>query len=99
MTKALLSKRDLEKAALVEIRSCYGCEDVRAVLIEQVEDLRPVTNWRICSIIRASGHVAKASPAELNGVTRAIESVHNRLRDIYELRTDFTIPRSDDVVQ
>jgi hypothetical protein len=99
MAKALLSKRDLEKAALVEIRSCYGCEDVRAVLIEHVEGLRPETNWRICSIIRTSGHVAKAGPAELNGATRAIESVHKRLRAIYELRTDFTILRSDDVVQ
>jgi hypothetical protein len=99
MPKALLSKRDLEKAALVEIRSCYGCEDVQAVLIVQVKDLMLETNWRICSIVQTSGHAAKASPAELNGPTRAIESVHKRLRDIYELRTEFNILRSDDVVQ
>ena len=84
--KTLLSRHDLEHAALLQIRSCYGCEDVTSVLVDEIADPRFETNWSILSIKRASD-VQLRLTAELHTV-RAIEGTQQRLRKLYNLQAD-----------
>jgi hypothetical protein len=82
--KTLLSRHDLEQAALVQIRSCYGCADVTSVVIDEISDPRFETNWSILSIKRESDIQLRLT-AELHTV-RAIDGTQQRLRRIYNLR-------------
>ena len=84
--KTLLSRHDLEHAALLQIRSCYGCEDVTSVLVDEIADPRFETNWSILSIKRASDIQLRLT-AELHTV-RAIEGTQQRLRKLYNLQAD-----------
>ena len=84
--KTLLSRHDLEHAALLQIRSCYGCDDVTSVLVDEIADPRFETNWTILSINRASDIHLRLT-AELHTV-RAIDGTQERLRKLYNLQTD-----------
>lgn len=86
MAKPLLSRHDLEHAALLQIRSCYGCEDVTAVIIDEIADPRFETNWGILSLHRTAD-VQLRLTAELNTV-RAIDGTQERLRKLYNLKTN-----------
>jgi hypothetical protein len=82
--KTLLSRHDLEQAALVQIRSCYGCADVTSVVIDEIADPRFETNWSILSIKRQSDIQLRLT-AELHTV-RAIDGTQQRLRRLYNLQ-------------
>ena len=89
MAKKLLPKGALEHAVLVELGSCYGCEDVSGVEIELILDDRFSENWRIANLQRPTKDVSRAGPSELPTVTRAVASVQRRLREIYGVDTSF----------
>jgi hypothetical protein len=89
MAKKLLPKGALEHAALVQIRSCYGCEDVSGVEIELIRDDRFSGNWRIANLQRPRKDVSRASPSELLATARAVASVQRRLRELYGVDTSF----------
>lgn len=84
--KTLLSRYDLEHAALLQIRSCYGCADVTSVVVDEIADPRFETNWSILSINR-SGDVHLRLTSELHTV-RAIDGTQQRLRKLYNLQID-----------
>jgi hypothetical protein len=86
MTKSLLSRNDLEHAALLQIRSCYGCEDVTGVIIDEIADPRFETNWTILSL-RRTDDVQLRLTAELHTI-RAIDGTQERLRKLYNLRVN-----------
>jgi hypothetical protein len=86
MTRSALPRNDLEHAALMQIRSCYGCEDVTAVIIGEVADPRFDTNWTILSL-RRTNDIQLRLTAELHTI-RAIDGTQERLRKLYNLRVD-----------
>lgn len=51
MTKSILTKQALEQAALLEIRSRFGCQAVLSVEVE-LAYLRQERNWRITTVHR-----------------------------------------------
>jgi hypothetical protein len=86
MAKSLLSRHDLERAVLAEIRSCYGCEDVTAVDLNEIADPRFNTNWGILTLLRPDEVEFDVNVAEHNG--RAIATVQGRLRPLYDLKVN-----------
>jgi hypothetical protein len=82
--KTLLSRYDLECAALLQIRSCFGCADVTSVIIDEIADPRFETNWCILSIKRAND-IQLRLEGELHTV-RAIDGTQRRLRRLYNLQ-------------
>lgn len=91
MAKSLLSRQDLEHAVLVQIRSCYGCEDVTSVILNDVADPRFETNWGILTLERPDDVEFDVRVAEHNG--RAITGTQDRLRRLYNLEHDPTKDR------
>jgi hypothetical protein len=86
MGKSVVSKHDLEHAALVEIRALYGCENVIAVEIDRMDDPRFETNWKIAALRRANGPSDDRSALQLTSTIRAIETAQKKLRELYNLR-------------
>ena len=86
MTKSLLSRDDLERAVLLQIRSFYGCEDVTAVTLNAIADPRFETNWGILTLLRPDEVEFDVKVAEHNG--RAIAAVQRRLRPLYDLEVN-----------
>lgn len=84
MAKSFLSRQDLEHAVLVQIRSCYGCEDVTAVTLNEISDPRFETNWGILTLQRPDDVEFDVRVAEHNG--RAITATQERLRRLYNLQ-------------
>ncbi|MGM4932869.1 hypothetical protein AB7714_29940 [Tardiphaga sp. 1201_B9_N1_1] len=75
--KVTLSKEELEREALAEMRTLPGCETLRAVDV-QYTDLRADTNWTLFAF--AEGGI---DPDVLH---RALETTVDKLRHRYELR-------------
>jgi hypothetical protein len=73
--KVTLSKEELEREALAEIRTHAGCETVKAVDVEYT-DLRADTNWTMFAF-------SEGDPEALH---RALEATLEKLRRRYELR-------------
>lgn len=86
MVTSLLSRHDLEHAVLVQIRSCYGCEDVTAVVLNEIADPRFETNWGILTLHRPDEVEFDVKVAEHDG--RAITATQDRLRRLYNLQQD-----------
>lgn len=83
MAKSLLSREDLEKAVLTQIRSCYGCIDVSAVVLNEISDPRFNTNWAIASLSWPDDAARDVKIATHN--LRAIAATQDRLRRLYNL--------------
>jgi hypothetical protein len=75
--KVILSKQELEREALAEMRKCAGCETLKAVDVEY-SDLRADTNWTLYAF--AEGRI---DPGALHS---ALEATLNKLRHRFELR-------------
>ncbi|MGM4885294.1 hypothetical protein AB8A20_07950 [Tardiphaga sp. 604_B6_N1_1] len=73
--KVTLSKEELEREALAEIRAHAGCETVKAVDVEY-SDLRADTNWTMFAF----------SEGDPDALHRALEATLEKLRHRYELR-------------
>ncbi|WP_441255907.1 hypothetical protein [Tardiphaga sp. 285_C5_N1_2] len=73
--KVTLSKEELEREALAEIRGRAGCETVKAVDVEYC-DLRADTNWTMFAF----------SEGDPDALHRALEATLEKLRHRYELR-------------
>jgi hypothetical protein len=80
MVKHLLSIEDLQARALAEIRKQPGCERVRTIAINRVEDERAEHNRSMC--------VLSAGDADANTAARAALSVQQALRREYDLAAD-----------
>jgi hypothetical protein len=85
MAKSLLSRVDLEEAVLVQIRSCYGCESVTTVVLNEIADPRFETNWGILSLGWPDEAKLDVNIAKHN--IRAISATQDRLRRLYNLET------------
>jgi hypothetical protein len=83
MAKSLLSRVELEKAVLLQIRSCYGCEGVTAVVLNEIADPRFEANWGITSLSWPDNAVRDVKVATHN--IRAIAATQDRLRRLYNL--------------
>jgi hypothetical protein len=83
MTKSLLSRVDLEKAVLVQIRNCHGCESVTTVVLNDITDPRFETNWGILSLGWPDDAKFDVNIAKHN--IRAISAAQDRLRRLYNL--------------
>ena len=83
MAKSLLSRIELEKAVLLQIRSCYGCEGVTAVVLNEIADPRFETNWGIVSLSWPDDLDVDVKIAKHN--IRAIAATQDRLRRLYNL--------------
>lgn len=75
--KVALSKQELEREALAEMRTFPGCESLRAVDVEYT-DLRADTNWTLYAF--AEGGI------DADVLHRALETTVDKLRHQYELR-------------
>jgi hypothetical protein len=75
--KVILSKKELEREALAEMRKCPGCETLKAVDV-QYSDLRADTNWTLYAFTEG-----RIDPGALHS---ALEMTVNKLRHQYELR-------------
>jgi len=84
MRKVSLFKRELEQAALVEIRALYGCEGVTSVTVDPVADAFCDFNWEITAV-RRNGDRGPADPAQRD-LDRAVTATHKKLRQVYALR-------------
>lgn len=84
MTKALISRADLERIALQEIRGFPGSEQVRSVEVEcesgAPRDTNWSTNWRLYVIANDEG--------DLDRIQYAAKVTTDRLKRRYELRPD-----------
>jgi hypothetical protein len=80
VSKALVTKQELERLALQEIISFPGCEHVTDVEIEYQLDKEYDTNWAIHVFTRDGGDMAK--------IQYAINTTRKRLRHRYDLRTE-----------
>jgi hypothetical protein len=87
MAKTVLAKKELEHIALVEVRACCGCDDVVAVLIDAIAQVRRGPNWKIVILKRGGAGALPANQVALS-TARAINIAHGRLREIYDLRID-----------
>jgi hypothetical protein len=96
MAKSLLNKQSLEHAALIEIRSCPGFDDVSHVQIEAIADPRFEENWRIVCLHRSRCDVLAANASELMAAARVAEFAQKKLRALYNLRKlDVPFPPMD----
>jgi hypothetical protein len=77
MVKDQIPKQSLEHLALIEIRKHSGCEDVSKVDIEFASVEKVGANWQIVGIDCRFG--------KLECAARAVTSVHNELRERYDL--------------
>jgi len=75
--KVILSKKELEREALAEMRKRPGCETLEAVDF-QYSDLRADTNWTLYAFTEG-----RIDPGALHS---ALEMTVNKLRHQYELR-------------
>ena len=80
MSKEQISKHDLQRMALQDIRSYPGCEYVKDVEIEYKVDRVQKTNWIM--------HVFTREGANMAQVQIAINATRRRLMHRYELRTE-----------
>ena len=80
MTKALISRADLERIALQEIRSFPGSEQVRSVEVECESEAPRDTNWRLYVIANDEG--------DLDRIQYAAKVTTDRLKRRYDLRPD-----------
>ncbi|QIO32387.2 hypothetical protein [Bradyrhizobium sp. 1(2017)] len=76
MAKALISKADLERIALQEIRSFPGSEQVRSVEVECETDVP--RDWRLYVIANDEG--------DLDRIQYAAKVTTERLKRRYDLR-------------
>lgn len=83
MAKSTLSRSDLEHAVIVQIRSCFGCEEVIGVTLNEIEDPRFDTNWGIDALSWPDGAARDVKVATHN--IRAIAATQDRLRRLYNL--------------
>lgn len=82
MTRSLLTKTELERAALLDIRTRFGCSLVSGVEVEFVFQLGSDVNWRIASI----GRGAPSDPMDLINDRYAIQATEAKLRRIFNLK-------------
>ena len=75
--KVILSKQELEREALAEMRKCAGCETLKAVDVEY-SDLRADTNWTLYAFTEG-----RVDPGALHS---ALEATVNKLRHRFDLR-------------
>ena len=80
MPKILLSRPDLQRRALAEIRKQPGCHNVQEIAINRVTDECAENNWSLC--------VLSAGAADANTAARAALQVQSILRRDYDLATD-----------
>jgi hypothetical protein len=80
MSKEQISKHDLQRMALQDIRSYPGCEYVKDIQIEYKVDRVQKTNWIM--------HVFTREGANMVQVQIAINATRRRLMHRYELRTE-----------
>jgi hypothetical protein len=80
MVKDQIPRQSLEHLALIEIRAYSGCEDVTKVDIELAPERKTGTNWHIVSVDCAFN--------KLECAARAATSVHNKLRQRYDMLED-----------
>ncbi|WGD51563.1 hypothetical protein QA641_40055 [Bradyrhizobium sp. CB1650] len=78
MSRSLVSKDDLERIALQEIRSFPGTENVLSVEIEFERSDRPGMSWRL--------HVLAQEGCDLARVQYAAKTTTDRLKHRYEVR-------------
>ncbi|MCP3397795.1 MULTISPECIES: hypothetical protein [unclassified Bradyrhizobium] len=78
MAKALISKGDLERIALQDIRSFPGSEHVVSVEVEYEARQAQDTNWQLCVIANDGG--------DLDRIQYAAKVTSDRLKRRYDLR-------------
>ncbi|MEK9284780.1 MULTISPECIES: hypothetical protein [unclassified Bradyrhizobium] len=78
MSRSLVSKDDLERIALQEVRSFPGTENVLSVEIEFEAGDRPGINWKL--------HVIAQEDCDLARVQYAAKTTAGRLKLRYEIR-------------
>ena len=78
MPKALISKADLERIALQEIRNFPGSEHVRSVEVESDNNVPRDTDWRLYVIANDEG--------DLDRIQYAVKITTDRLKRRYDLR-------------
>lgn len=78
MAKALISKADLERIALQEIRSFPGSEHVISVEVECESGPPSGINWRLYVIANDAG--------DLDRIQYAVKVISNRMKRQYDLR-------------
>ena len=88
MAKALVSKADLERIALQEIRSLPGSEHVRSVEVECETGASHGINWRLYVIANDEG--------DLDRIQYAAKVTTDRLKRRYDLRPDSVERARDD---
>ena len=82
MAKTLISKADLERIALQEIRGLPGSEYVRSVEVEYETSAPHGINWRLYVIANDEG--------DLDRIQYAAKVTTDRLKRRYDLRRDNT---------
>jgi BioD-like phosphotransacetylase family protein len=55
MSRIVLSKKELAKLVLAEVRKNQGCEGVAEVVIVGTANPRSASNWEICMVVASSG--------------------------------------------
>jgi hypothetical protein len=78
--KAWVSKSELERIALQEIRSYPGGENVISVEIESDPSQPHGMDWRL--------HVTASERADLDRIHQAAQTATRRLKRRYDLRSD-----------
>ncbi|MCK1290927.1 hypothetical protein [Bradyrhizobium sp. 30] len=78
MANALISKADLERIALQEIRSFPGSEHVVSVEVEYEGNQPQSINWTLCVIANDGG--------DLDRIQYAAKVTSDRLKRRYDLR-------------
>lgn len=76
--KSFVSKSELERIALQEIRSYPGGENVISVEVERDPGLPRGMDWRL--------HVAASENADLDRIHQAAQTTTRRLKRRYDLR-------------
>jgi hypothetical protein len=80
VTKTLVSRHELERIALQEIRSFPGCEYVTDIEIGYQVDIVLRTNWTIHVFTREGGDMLR--------IQYAINTTRKKLRHRYDLRPE-----------
>lgn len=80
MFKSWVSRSELERIALQEIRSYAGGENVLSVEIVRDPAQPPGMDWRL--------HVAASENADIDRVHQAAQTTTGRLKRRYDLRTE-----------
>ncbi|QHP69553.1 hypothetical protein EI171_21035 [Bradyrhizobium sp. LCT2] len=78
VAKALISKADLERIALQDIRSFPGSEHVVSVEVEYAAHQPQGINWQLCVIANDGG--------DLDRIQYAAKVTSDRLKRRYDLR-------------